>query len=159
MAATHKSRFFLVGLGLLLAAIGGTFCFWMGRAYLRLKAVDAWPETHCVILKSEVVEFFPVPNVAPRYRLDVDYFYEFGGHPRHSDKVRSRVRSSTDRAKVEDWQKAHPVGSEAVCYVNPGDPGFAILEKDSKAVGYTIWFPALFVVGGLGMAIQALRRR
>jgi hypothetical protein len=46
-----------------------------------------------------------------------------------------------------------------VCFVNPADPSFAILEKDSKAVIYTIWFPGLFVVGGLGMAVQALRKK
>ena len=158
MASPRKSQVFLIGLGLVIAMIGGMFCFWMARAYLRVKAVDAWPEAHCMMLKSEVVEFRPVPNVAPRYRLDVDYFYTFNDKTYHSGKVRSRVRVTTDRKKAEDWQSAHEAGSESVCFVNPADPADAILEKESKAVGYTIWFPALFVVGGLGMAVQAVRK-
>lgn len=158
MATPRQSRAFLVGLGLVLAAIGALFCFWLGRAYLRIKAVDTWPETRCMLLKAEIVEFQPVPNVAPRYRLDVDYFYTFNDRTYHSDKVRGRVRTTTDRAKAEAWQSAHEAGSEATCFVNPVDPAIAILEKDSKAVGYTIWFPALFVIGGIGMAVQALRK-
>ena len=99
MPRVRSSRLFLVGLGLLLALIGGSFCYWMGQSYLRIKAVDAWPAVPCMILKSEVVEFFPVPNVAPRYRLDVDYFYQFDGRSWHSGRVRSRVRTTTDRAR------------------------------------------------------------
>ena len=158
MPAHRQSRIFLVGLGLLIAAIGGLFCYWLGKGFVKVLAVEKWPEVHCVILKSAVTEFKPVPNVAPRYRLDVDYMYEWNGQTLHSDRVRSRVRTTTDRAKALSWQEAHMTGSESVCYVNPEDPSFAILEKDSRAVVYTIWFPGLFVVAGLGMVVQAIRR-
>jgi hypothetical protein len=43
------------------------------------------------------------------------------------------------------------------CRVHPRDPDFAVLKPDSLAPGYSIWFPALFVVGGLGMAGKAAR--
>jgi hypothetical protein len=39
--------------------------------------------------------------------------------------------------------------------VNPAEPSFAILKTDSLAPGYSIWFPALFVVGGLGITFRA----
>jgi hypothetical protein len=41
------------------------------------------------------------------------------------------------------------------CRVNPHDPDFAVLKPDSLAPGYSIWFPALFVIGGLGMTVRA----
>jgi len=49
----------------------------------------------------------------------------------------------------------------------PGTPGwmdkvdhdFAVLKPDSQAPGYSIWFPALFVVGGLGIAFRALLKK
>ena len=46
---------------------------------------------------------------------------------------------------------------ETTCYVNPVEFNSAYLKPDSLAPGYSIWFPALFVVGGLGMVISALR--
>jgi hypothetical protein len=159
MSRPAQSRAFLVGLGLLLAFIGGAFCFWLGRSYFRVKAVDAWPEVRCVILRSEVEEFLPVPNVAPRYRVKIDYYYEYNGRSWHSGRVRSRERATALKGRAEEWQAKYPTGRETVCFVNPADPSFAILEKDSKAVIYTIWFPGLFVVGGLGMAVQALRKK
>lgn len=154
-----QSRAFLVGFGLLIALIGAGFCYWLGRSYLRVKAVDAWPEVRCVILRSEVEEFLPVPNVAPRYRVKIDYYYEYNGRSWHSGRVRSRERATAVKLRAEEWQAKFPTGMETICFVNPADPSFAILEKDSKAVIYTIWFPGLFVIGGLGIAIQALRRK
>ena len=159
MTHPQKSRAFLVGLGLLLALIGGAFCYWLARSYFRVKAVDSWPVVRCVVLRSEVEEFLPVPNVAPRYRVKIDYYYEYNGQSLHSGRVRSRERATALKNRAEQWQARYPAGLETVCFVNPADPSFAILEKDSKAVIYTIWFPGLFVVGGLGMAVQALRKK
>jgi len=41
--------------------------------------------------------------------------------------------------------------------VNPNDADFTMIKPDSKAAGYSIWFPMLFVVGGLGISIKAIR--
>lgn len=159
MSRPAQSRAFLVGLGLLLAFIGAGFCYWLGKSYSRIQAVDAWPEVRCVVLRSEVEEFLPVRNVAPRYRVKIDYYYEYNGRSWHSARVRSRERATAVKTRAEAWQARYPTGTETVCYVRPDDPSFAILEKDSKAVIYTIWFPGLFVVAGLGMAVQALRKK
>ncbi len=154
-----RSRAFPVVLGLVTAAIGGFFCFHMASAYLRIKATHEWPEVPCLITRSHIVEFQPVPNVSPRYRLDVEFFYEFEGQSLQSNLLRSRERTTTKRDQAEQWQARFPAGSEAICHVNPDDPSHAVLELESLAVGYTIWFPGLFVVGGLGMAWRALRRQ
>jgi hypothetical protein len=42
--------------------------------------------------------------------------------------------------------------------VNPALPAEAVLEHASRAALYSIWFPLLFVVGGLGMLRGALKR-
>jgi hypothetical protein len=44
------------------------------------------------------------------------------------------------------------------CRVDPANPDFAVLKPDSLAPGYSIWFPALFVIGGPGIAVRALTR-
>ena len=54
---------------------------------------------------------------------------------------------------------AYPVGKETVCYVDPEDKSIAVLRKDTKAALYSIWFPCLFVIGGLGMIATAIFRK
>jgi hypothetical protein len=46
-----------------------------------------------------------------------------------------------------------------MAFVNPAQPDFAVLKPDTKAAGYSIWFPLLFVVGGLGIVVRAIVRR
>ena len=159
-ASGHRdSRFFLLVLGLVLAAIGGVFCWWMGAAYLRVNRTYAWPAVRCLVTRSEVVAFEPVPGVAPRYRLEVEYSYERDGRAFQGRRVGSRTRATPERAEAEEWRGRYAVGAEAVCYVDPADPAQALLERDSRAMLYTIWFPGLFLAGGLVMAGRALRCR
>ena len=42
------------------------------------------------------------------------------------------------------------------CFVDPQNPQLAILKPDSLAPGYSIWFPALFMIAGLGITFNAL---
>jgi hypothetical protein len=46
--------------------------------------------------------------------------------------------------------------SKVEAYVNPDDPTEALLEHETKAPGYSIWFPAWFLVGGLMVFFRAL---
>jgi hypothetical protein len=77
---------------------------------------------------------------------------------RVATRVRDVERRSRVRAKAEKLQGRFDSGREVTCYVNPGNPADAILLKPTKAPGYTVWFPGLFVVGGLGMCVVAIRR-
>ena len=60
------------------------------------------------------------------------------------------------KAEAEKLAAEFPPGKMTTCRVNPRDPDFAVLKPDSLAPGYSIWFPGLFVVGGLGIALRAL---
>jgi hypothetical protein len=42
------------------------------------------------------------------------------------------------------------------CLVHPQNPALAVLKPDSLAPGYSIWFPGLFMIAGLGITINAL---
>jgi hypothetical protein len=44
------------------------------------------------------------------------------------------------------------------CFVNPKNPQLAVLKPDSLAPGYSIWFPGLFMIAGLGIGMNALIR-
>jgi hypothetical protein len=48
------------------------------------------------------------------------------------------------------------MGMNTECFVDPQNPQLAILKPDSLAPGYSIWFPGLFMIAGLGITFNAL---
>ena len=55
---------------------------------------------------------------------------------------------------MERW----PVGKQVEAFVNPKAPKEAVLDHETKAPGYSIWFPGLFLVGGLGILGKSLSK-
>jgi Protein of unknown function (DUF3592) len=149
-------RWYLAVLGLVLAIIGGVFVLLMGRSFLRAREMRAWPEVACVILSSEVEERRHDENSPLEFRQDLSFGYTWKGEARTGDHLTLRGSPwSSDRGLVEARTAEYPVGMATTCHVNPASPDFAVLKTDSLAPGYSIWFPALFVIGGLGITIRA----
>ncbi|MEO8615098.1 MAG: DUF3592 domain-containing protein [Luteolibacter sp.] len=153
---TLGGRIFLVALGLILAAIGSLFVWLMGRSYLRARDMRAWPEVQCVILSSEVEERRHDPDSPMEFRLDLSFGYEWKGTSHTGDHLTLRGSPwSLKRTELEARAAEFPIGKSLTCRVNPAYPDFAVLFPDSLAPGYSIWFPALFVIGGLGISVRA----
>ena len=51
-----------------------------------------------------------------------------------------------------------PPGTETIAWVNPANPAETVLIRDKRTAIYSIWFPCLFVIGGLGIAASSLAR-
>lgn len=154
---SSAGRLYQVILGLSLACIGGLFVWLMARSYLRAREMHAWPEVPCVILSSEIEQRVHDAHSAPEFRHALIFGYEWGGTARTGDHVTWRGgRWSSKRNLVESRAKDFPARSETTCRVDPANPNFAVLKPDSLAPGYSIWFPGLFVIGGLGISIGAL---
>lgn len=159
-APTAAGRWFLAFIGLSVALAGAVFVALMARSFLRALDMRSWPETPCTILVSEVAEWRHDVQSPMEYRHQIAYGYEWNGEARTSDLLGLRGSPwSNDRAKIEKSVSAYPVGSTATCLVNPASPETAVLKPDSLAPGYSIWFPGLFVVGGLVITVRALTRR
>jgi hypothetical protein len=158
-SGTVAGRWFLAMLGLSLALIGGLFVWLMARSYLRAREMRNWPEVSCEILTSGVVERRHDENSPLEFRHDLAFGYQWQGEPRTGDRLTLRGNSWTSREKAEKQAAAYPVGTTTICHVSPTAPDLAVLKMDSLAPGYSIWFPALFVVGGLGIALRALIRK
>lgn len=156
--ASHRSgRWFLILLGLSVAAVGALFVWLMARSYLRAREMRAWPEVPCVILTSEIQERRHDPHSPPEFRLNLSYGYEWMDTPKTGDRVSLRGSPWTSKRDVIAKRAAEfPLGARTTCRVNPANPDFTILQPDSLAPGYSIWFPSLFVIGGLGIAIRAI---
>lgn len=159
-APDRAGRIFLVLLGLCLALIGGIFVWLMGRSFLRAYEMRSWPEVPCVILSSEMDERRNDPNSPLEYRQNLSFGYTWDGVARTGDRITLRGNPWSSKPNLVEKRAAEwPVGKKTVCRVNPQNPDFAVLKPDSLAPGYSIWFPTLFVVAGLVIAVRAARPR
>jgi hypothetical protein len=149
-------RWYLAAIGLALALMGGVFFWLMWRSFDRARVMQTWPEVPCEVITSEVEERRIDPNSPPEFRVNVTYGYEFAGKARTGDHMSWRGNPWTSKNDVvDDRLQAFKEGSRITCRVDPKNPDFSVLKPDSKAPGYSIWFPALFIVGGLGIAFRA----
>jgi hypothetical protein len=156
---TLGTRLWNAGLGLMIAAAGAFFCWFLWKNHQIARLMDAWIETPCEILVSEIDDRALTQHGATKYTLTLLYRYEWNGDFYRSGRVRRHPIASTGREKVERWAERFPAGTRSTCRVNPRNPAESQLVPDSKAALYSIWFPGLFVVGGLGIAIGGLFRR
>ncbi len=156
VSRSGAGRWYLAVLGLAVASLGGLFVWLMGRSFLRAQEMRTWPEVACVILVSEVEERRHDANSPVEFRQDLSYGYEWQGSARVGERLTLRGNPwSSKRVLAEERVAAYPVGKSTTCRVDPNNPDFAVLKPDSLAPGYSIWFPALFVVGGLGITLRA----
>lgn len=152
------STIFLVILGLVIALAGGVFAMLMWKSYERAVDQRGWPQVEGVVLSSEVEEWRHDDYSPKEYRLKILYGYEWKGEQKTSERIGVRGNPSYNKQeKLEKMVGEYPAGSKVRVYVNPAESDYAILKPDSKAAGYSLWFPLLFVVGGLGIVVGAVR--
>jgi hypothetical protein len=157
--ASAAGRWFLAGIGLSLALVGAIFCWLMWGSYQRARVMHSWPEVPCVILLSDVEERRIDPDSHPEFRVNVVYGYQWQGQKRTGDRITARGNPWTSKTNVIQARALEfASGATTTCRVDPQNPDFAVLKPDSKAAGYSIWFPGLFVGGGLVMIWRAFRR-
>lgn len=145
-------------MGLFLIVAGSFFAWRMWLSYEKAQITRQWLQIPCRILSSRIVSERPTPHSDPAHRVEVRYEYEVGGVKHSSTRMRQVERAATlhfDDAVQR--QQEYPAGSAQVCWVNPALPDEAVLEHGSRAALYSIWFPLLFVAGGVGMVGGALK--
>lgn len=158
MPRNRRSGLLLL-LGVSLLVLGLSFCLLLWRGYLAAKTYDLWVETPATVLASWI-ETESQPGGEPdRYAFRVRYRFLWQGEPFVSTRYTDLAKNSRHRRRIERRQANYAVGKNTVCFVNPDDPREALLKKPTKAPGYTLWFPGLFAVAGLGMCLVAIRRR
>lgn len=154
----NAGSLYLILLGIILCAIGGVFSWLMWRSFNRAVDQRDWQERPCRILESRVMERKIGDNVETEFGLRILFGYEFAEQSRTSELRSLRgVSWSRERSRIEARAERYPVGQAGVCHVDPDNPDHAVLELDSKAPGYSLWFPLLIVAGGLGIITGALR--
>lgn len=153
------STIFLILLGLCIAAVGGIFTALMWYSFQGAVEQRSWPQVDAVVLSSESEEWQHDDFSPKEFRLKILYGYEWEGVPMTGERYGFRGNPYYNkRNKIAGLVEEFPAGKEIRVYVNPENPSFTLIKPDSKAPGYSIWFPLLFVVGGLGIAGRALLR-
>lgn len=148
---------YLAFIGLALAVMGGFFVFVLGRGYLRAKETREWSSSPATVIKSEVGE--RQIGQAKEYCHELLYEYQVEGKFYQGERIRRRKNPYLKaEAKILPTVEKWPVGTKVEAFVNPKDPNEAILEHETKAAGYSIWFPGLFLVGGLMVLIRAFMK-
>ncbi len=154
MGSSTKSslglRFFLSLFGLAFLGMGSLFT-WMilSDTYESYLARD-WPEVPCVISDSGV------EAVEDGYEFRVAYTYEFGERPFASSRYRLGDGAVFDEvAEADARARTYFPGAETTCYVDPEQPGRAILEHKDLTQGLMALFPMIFVVVGAGILYAA----
>ncbi len=153
---TVAGRWYLGFIGLFVALMGALFFGLMARSFLRAREMRTWPNVPCVILISEIAEKQHDENSAREYQQNLSYGYEWQGKAHTGDHLTLRNNPwSSKHDEVEERSKLYPVGMTTTCLVDPQNPDFSVLKADSLAPGYSIWFPTLFIIGGLGITIRS----
>jgi Protein of unknown function (DUF3592) len=160
VSSNAAGRWYLGVLGIIVALLGCCFVWLMGRSFLRAYEMRSWPEIPCVILSSEVDEKRHDQNSSVQYRQAISYGYEWNGQPATGDHLALRGSPwSSNRELIEARNADYPVGKSTTCRVDPHPPHLSVLKLESLAPGYSIWFPCLFVIGGLGITFRAIKPR
>ena len=131
-------------------------CWYLWATYQKAKLTDSWERVPCEIFASMIDRSGKSQHGMTKYELKVSYRYEYGGESRVSNRVKRLAITSLSEKEVEEKAEPYQVGMEMTCLVNPADPSQAVLKPDSKAALYTIWFPGIFVVGGVGIVIAGV---
>lgn len=148
--------FACLGLSLILMGAGGTI--WLWRSYQHAVETRSWLPVEALIVSSEVLTDRATPHSPLRYTTALRYRYTMDGRTHNSSRIKRVDGPSSHKGKAEALAETYRAGRTVTCYVNPAMPDFAILEHASRAALYSIWFPLLFVAGGGGMLISAVRR-
>ncbi len=146
-------------MGAFIISIAWILVQYLWHSHERAALMDAWTEVPCQITKRDVDDSLRNQRGMIKYRMVVAYDYEFDGEKFKGTRIKRLPTESSDPKKLKKPIESYPEGTLTVCYVNPENPTEAVLEKDSKAALYSIWFPFVFIIGGLGMIFSALFRK
>jgi len=159
MTSTKGARVLKILLGLPLLLGGLVFTALLWRSYQRAAETRHWTEVPALIISSQMITDRPTPHSPIAYKAEIHYRYTVDGKTHQGDHVKRVEGVSSDPEKPRASLEKYPAGKRTVCYVNPASPEVAILEHSTQAALYTLWFPLLFVIGGGGIMLSALKTK
>jgi hypothetical protein len=145
-----------VALGMLIATMGTIFVFAMIKGYGRAIETREWTEVPMKVTRSEIIEQ-QIDSSPTEYKPIIEYAFTLDGQLATGTGIKRTEGFTKHKSKAQRIVDRYQVGSEGTAWVNPQNPKQTVLKHNTKAVLYTVWFPGLFVIAGLGIAIGSIR--
>lgn len=158
MTSTTGAKLIKVLMGLFLVVAGSIFVGVLWNSYQRAEETRHWTPAEAVIISSVLITDRPTPHSPLYYTADLRYRYTLEGKTWEGTHIQRVEGPSSSRDKADAKVKKYPAGKVVTCYVNPVRKDVAVLEHSTRAALYSLWFPCLFVVGGVGIIWGTLRR-
>jgi hypothetical protein len=143
--------------GIFLAAGCALSYFLLWRPVTRFVAAQSWQATPCTIESSQVEESSDSDGTT--YKVAVTFTY-VGSDGREYSSSRydfMGVSSSGYDGKAAVVAR-YPVGTRTTCWVDPENPGEAVLNRSFSLTYLLGLFPLIFVAAGAGGIVWALRQ-
>lgn len=133
-------------------AMGSVFVWLVAREAMAGLRTWSWQRTECEIIRSGVRETDQRGHKTGNFYLDIQYRYNFGGRFFTSERHTLKAVSFSDYGKAQRLAEASATGAKKTCYVNPSEPGQAVLERGSLVFPFLVLFPLIFVgIGAIGI--------
>jgi hypothetical protein len=133
------------------------FCI-RGKVCLKAWQARGWPAVPCTIENSGINSEFK-PGHAQTYHFSVIYRYSYGGQEYSSEVANLDPEAEIDLKTAGAMSDRYPQEGHATCFVNPLQPGEAVLDRSVSArdIGVTA-FGGVMVLGGL-VGLMVVRRK
>lgn len=123
---------------------------------MQVQQAKSWTEVPCTILSSEVKSHRGSKG-GSTYSVAITYSYRIGERELRSDRYSFTTGSSSGREAKAQIVEKYPVGTQAICYVNPQNPTETVIDR-----GYVgmMWFGLLgllFIGAGSGVMYALVR--
>ncbi|MGD1018365.1 MAG: DUF3592 domain-containing protein [Verrucomicrobiia bacterium] len=144
------ARGFLIVFFSIFFVVGGTCTYFsFVRPMLGIEQARHWPAVSCRVISSRV-QSHTSSKGGTTYSVDILYAYNVDGREYRSNRYDFMGGSSSGyNGKAKIVSRYRP-GTTASCYVNPGDPDDAVLEREFTPQMLIGLFPAVFLFVGLG---------
>jgi hypothetical protein len=144
----------LLGLAMSLA-FAGFLWVWPWREQ---RAAHAWQATPCKILHAGVVT--ETTHQGGRFfKPQVVYQYEFQGVPHKGSQLDFSADMDFNYARIRKLVRAYHAGETSTCFVNPANPGQAVLRRRFRADPFFSLFTAGFLGLSVFLIVQGLPRK
>jgi hypothetical protein len=147
----------LVGVGLVFAAVGAPVFFFIGvKPLWQVHAAQGWEQRLCTVEHSSVVSHRSDDGTT--YSVDILYRWDRGRGVERSSRYTFFGGSSSGHAAKAEIVRAHPVGAEVACWVDPERENEAVLVPGLTPLAFVAALPLAFLVAGVIMVALGRRR-
>jgi len=129
--------------------------FGMAGPMLRCRAATGWDAVPCTVLSVRYVAYAGDPDDPTEYSPDIVYSYRRDGREYRSNTWDFAETSWSDPETVEAILAEFPAGETRTCFVNPDDPGDAVLDREFDS---SLWLMGLFALPFLAIGAWGILR-